>query len=301
MTRVILTGASGFIAQHTLAPLLARGYEIHAPVRQIPAQSIPGVVWHQVDLLDPMAVTNLMVQVRPHSLLHMAWYVAHGHYWRAPENLAWVQASLHLIQQFWAAGGQRVVCAGTCAEYDWRHGYCVEQVTPTVPQLLYGTAKHALQTLLSVYATQQQLSFAWGRIFFLYGPHEPPARFVASIIQALLNGQPAPCSHGHQVRDLLYVHDVADAFVTLLASDVQGPVNIGSGQPISLGEVAEQIGQMIGRPDLIQLGARPTPLDDPPFLVASVQRLHHEVGWQPSYRLHQGVEATIAWWRSRER
>ncbi len=298
MKRVILTGASGFIGQQMITPLLARGYAIHAPVRQIPARSIPGVTWHQVDLLDPIAVTNLMLQVQPHALLHMAWYVAHGSYWCAPENLAWVQASLHLIQQFWAVGGQRVVCAGTCAEYDWRHGYCVEHVTPTVPQLLYGTCKHALQTILSTYATQQQLSFAWGRIFFLYGPHEPPTRFVASIIQALLQGQPAACSHGRQVRDLLAVHDVADAFVALLASDVQGPVNIASGEPISLGEVAVQIGQMIGRPDLIRLGARPTPADDPPFLVASVQRLQHEVGWQPTYSLAQGIETTIDWWRS---
>jgi nucleoside-diphosphate-sugar epimerase len=75
-------------------------------------------------------------------------------------------------------------------------------------------------------------SSAWGRIFFLYGPHEHPDRLVASVIRSILAGQPARTSHGRQIRDYLYADDVADAFVAVLdrgAQGVSGPYDIGTG------------------------------------------------------------------------
>jgi nucleoside-diphosphate-sugar epimerase len=209
-----------------------------------------------------------------------------------------VRASLYLVEQFHAYGGQRAVVAGTCAEYDWRYGHCVEQLTPLQPATLYGTSKHALQSLLTAYALRHGLSLAWGRIFFLYGPHEPATRFVASVIRALLADEVARCSHGRQIRDLLHVQDVAAAFVALLNSSVEGAVNIGSGRPTSLADVALQIGALLGQPERIQLGALAAPADDPPLLLADVRRLNQEVGWQPAYSLEAGLEQSIAWWRS---
>lgn len=297
MSRVLITGATGFIGRHCLPSLLARGYEVHAVTAHTPRIDLPGVVWHQADLLDATQTIALVAQVQPSHLLHLAWYVTPGKFWTAPENLAWVAASLALVQTFVAHGGKRAVISGTCAEYDWRYGYCVEAVTPLAPTTLYGAAKHALQMLSTAYAAQQSLSMAWGRIFFLYGPYEPPVRFVASVVRSLLRDEAARCSHGRQVRDLLYVQDVADAFVALLASDVQGPVNIGSGSPVTLGEVACLLGQAIGRLDLIKLGAIDAPADDPPLLVAAITRLHSEVGWRPTYTLQDGLAQTINWWR----
>ena len=57
--------------------------------------------------------------IRPEVLIHLAWYAEHGKYWTSPENVRWVEASLALLRGFAAAGGRRVVMAGTCAEYEW--------------------------------------------------------------------------------------------------------------------------------------------------------------------------------------
>jgi nucleoside-diphosphate-sugar epimerase len=80
--------------------------------------------------------------------------------------------------------------------------------------------------------------------FFLYGPYENRTRLVPSIINSLLQEKTAPCSSGIQIRDYLFVEDVADAFVRLLNSSVNGPVNIASGKPVSM-EMAnwDKIGQ----------------------------------------------------------
>jgi nucleoside-diphosphate-sugar epimerase len=150
--------------------------------------------------------------------------------------------------------------------------------------------------MLQAYAAQTSLSLAWGRIFFLYGPYEHPSRLVASVIRSLLTGEPARCSHGNQIRDFLHVQDVAGAFVALLESEVTGPVNIASGQPIPLKEVISRLAVQLNQPDLVQLGVIPAPANDPPLLVADTRRLQQEVHWQPEYNLETGLVQTIDWW-----
>ncbi len=149
--------------------------------------------------------------------------------------------------------------------------------------------------MLNAFAKQTGISAAWGRILFLYGPHDHPARLVASVIHSLLNNEPARCSHGNQIRDFLYVQDVADAFVALLESDVSGPVNIGSGHPVALIDIISKIAKKVNRQGLIQLGALRISANEPPLLVADVSRLGDEVNWVPRYDLDQGLEQTISW------
>jgi nucleoside-diphosphate-sugar epimerase len=98
------------------------------------------------------------------------------------------------------------------------------------------------------------------------------------------------------MRDFLYVQDVADAFVALLESDVTGPVNIASGQPIAIKDMVYKIAEQIGRSDLIQLGSIPAATNDTLLLVGDVTRLSQEVGWLPQFDLETGLKQTIIWW-----
>ncbi len=299
MKRVLVTGATGFIGRQCLPLLMGRGYEVHAVSSRPVPQNGAMIQWHRVDLLEQRQISVLMAEVRPSHLLHLAWYTAPGRYWTSPENLRWVQSSLGVLQDFARNGGRRIVVAGTCAEYDWRYGYCSEGVTPLAPTTLYGTCKNSLHLMLSEFSQQTGLSAAWGRIFFLFGPHEHPDRLVALVVSSLLRGETAPCTPGTQIRDLLYVEDVASAFVALLDSSVSGPVNIASGTPVALRDLILKIGDLQGRPDLIQLGAVPIRTDDPPLLVADVRRLRDEVGWQPKHSMNDALAQTIRWWEER--
>lgn len=299
MKRVLVTGAGGFIGKHAVAGLVEHGFKVDATASRSLNDRRTDCTWHVVNLLDPTQVKELIAAVRPTHLLHLAWYAVPGKYWTALENFQWVQASLELLRQFQTQGGQRALMAGTCAEYDWSYGYCSESITPRNPDSPYGVCKHAFQEMLRAYSEISGLSSAWGRIFFLYGPYEYQNRLVPSVIRSLLNEEPAHCSYGNQIRDFLYVQDVADAFVALLDSEIEGPVNIASGQPITIKSVINKIAVKIERPDLVQLGAIPAAAKDPPLLVADVRRLTNEVGWMPQYNLEKGLDHTIGWWKNK--
>lgn len=298
MKRVLLTGATGFIGRNCLSQLADAGYEVHAVTSCLPLPVQGSVNWHQADLLDPSQADALVAAVAPTHLLHAAWYAVPGQYWTSPANVHWTQASLSLIQSFISCGGRRVAGVGSCMEYDWSYAYCTEARTPTAPATLYGACKRALWQVLEKLAQQHGISAAWGRPFFLYGPHEHPRRLVSSVIRSLLSGETARCTHGNQIRDFLHVEDVAGALVALLDSDVRGAVNIASGQPVALKQIIYSIAAQIGRPDLVQLGALPSMPDEPRLVAADTTRLNGEVGWRPHFDLDAGLAQTIDWWRA---
>ena len=297
MKRVLLTGATGFIGSHCIAPLIERGYEVNAVTSREPGEGFPGVRWHRCNLLDVDATAALLRTVRPSHLLHLAWYVVPGKLISAPENYDWFHASFGLVRKFCAEGGAKVVSSGSSYEYDWKYGYCSELTTPRNPDTVYGVCKNALYEVLKAMAESFSVKFSWGRVFFLYGPREHPNRLVSSIIRALLRGEPAKTSHGRQIRDYLHVQDVADGLVALLDSDVVGPVNIGSGIPVALREIIQTIGRMLAREDLVQIGAVPARANDAPLVVADVRRLTEELQWRQRMDIVSGLEQTIDWWK----
>ena len=299
MNKVMVTGATGFVGRHCLPHLAAAGLEVHAVSSRSSPAGGTNVYWHQTDLLDVERANDLMRQVQPTHLLHLAWHSVPGEFWTSTSNLDWVRASLTLLRAFADHGGQRLVVAGSCAEYDWSYGFCSENVTPLSPETLYGICKHSLWMMMREFARQKTLSVAWGRIFHMYGPWEHPDRLVASVIRAFLRGQPALCSHGNQIRDFLYVEDVAEAFVTLLVSNCVGAVNVASGIPVALRDVVHEIGERTGPGHSAQFGALPVPANEPRLLVANVSRLADEVGWHPKYPLGAGLDRTVAWWHER--
>ncbi|UCH72688.1 MAG: NAD(P)-dependent oxidoreductase [Rhodospirillales bacterium] len=295
-----------------MQPLLARGFEVHAvgtrrggDLASLPVE-IEGAAYHAVDLFDGGAVQGLIEQVRPTHLLHFAWNATPGIYQTTPENFRWVAASLALLEIFHGAGGERVVMAGSCAEYDWSVArVCHEFDTQLATDggragTPYATAKIALQKMIDSYGRQEGLSTAWGRIFFQYGPYEHPDRLVASVITALLEGREAACSPGQQTRGFLHAADIGDAFAALLDSDVAGPVNVGDDRPVTIAELVNAIGDIIGRPELVRLGKRPTPANEPQLLLPDLRRLHDEVGWRSERRLRDGLEDVVAWWRDNQ-
>jgi nucleoside-diphosphate-sugar epimerase len=295
MKKILITGASGFIGRHCLPILLEKGYEVHA----LALEPLPGfekeINWHIQNFLDDEKTQHIIERIRPSHCLHLAWYTEPGKYWTSPENLPWTASSITLLNSFYRNGGERFVGAGTCAEYDWQNGYCDESITPLQPSSLYGTCKNSFQKILASFSNEMVLSSAWGRVFFLYGPNENPARLVPSVILSLLRGETALCSEGNQLRDFMHVYDVANSFIRLLQGEITGPVNIASGEPVLIKDVIYKIAGLMDGFEKIRLGALPVK-SEPAEITANISRLKDEVGFTPKFDLESGLKQTIDWW-----
>ncbi|HEY0283071.1 MAG TPA: NAD(P)-dependent oxidoreductase [Rhizomicrobium sp.] len=291
--QLLVTGPGGFIGR-SLGPFLNR-YEVHLADRSDPGW--PGkATFHTVDLLRQGGAKDLIERVKPDCLLHLAWYADAGKFWHAPQNLNWLTSSLELFTAFAENGGKRMVVAGTCAEYDWSYNPAVE-TTPCNPKTLYGKTKAALFSRLQTLSEQSGVEFAWGRIFFPYGPHEQYGRLVPDVITGLLMNKPVSCSSGWQIRDFMHVEDVARAFSVVLKSDLRGPINIASGEGHTVREVATILAEIIGHPERLAFGDRALQPGEPPALVADTALLQ-SLGFRPRFALRQGLEDAVQWWRA---
>ncbi|MFL5963066.1 MAG: NAD-dependent epimerase/dehydratase family protein [Gaiellaceae bacterium] len=278
MKRILVTGGGGLIGRHALPALRALGFDVRAVGRR------------EADLHDAAAVEALLARIRPTHLLHLAWITTHGSYWTSPENDRWVESSLQLVRRFHESGGRRAVIAGTCAEYDWSGAVCSEETTRLAPTSRYGRAKDELRRRLEAEGVP---AFAWGRIFFTFGPGEQSQRLVPSVASSLLRGTPAACTHGRQVRDYLYAGEVASAFAALAESDITGPVNVASGCGVELRILLGELAELAGRPDLLRFGALEATVGEAPAVVADTARLKDEVGWRPATTLRAGLARTL--------
>jgi nucleoside-diphosphate-sugar epimerase len=284
--RVLLTGASGFLGRYVLGQLIQREIDAVVVGRFRPAEHSGDFI--QADLLQTDDCSAVVQRAKATHLLHLAWYAEHGAYWRSPLNLRWLEASVRLVEAFCSAGGQKVVAAGTCAEYDWSYGNCREDTTPLTPASMYGTAKDATRRLADAVCSAHQVAFAWGRIFLPYGQGEDTRRLIPSLLD-VFQGRRSPFGvNATAYRDFLHAEDVARGFIRLLLSDAEGAYNISSGQPTQIAEVVHLIASMVNGDSRIILDLSSERPGEPEMLIGDSQKLK-ALGWEVMHSMAHDI------------
>jgi nucleoside-diphosphate-sugar epimerase len=299
--KVLITGASGFVGSHVARLLVAEGCEVHALVRESSNRwriqdILPSMYLWQSDLVAFENMNAYLQEIKPELCIHLAWYAVPGKYLNSQENLDSIQASINLLSQLAELGCKRFVGIGTCFEYDLSLGYLSES-SLTKPITLYAATKVALSTILQQFAQITEMEIAWIRLFYQYGPMEDERRLIPGIISSLLRDEVVKTTKGEQIRDFLHIEDVASAIWAVAKSNVSGVVNVGSGQPVTVGQIALELGNLLGKPDLIHLGALPYRPNDPMFICANNELLRKKTDWTPKYNLTTGLKNTIEWYK----
>lgn len=278
MKKVILTGATGLIGKEAIEPLRALGFEVYSK---------------RFDLFDHNEVERVFKNERADYLLHFAW-VASGDYLASDLNYKLKDSSLNMLKVFEKYGGKRAVFAGTCFEYE----FCNEPLKENGklnPITLYAKCKNELRQCAEEFAAKQDLSFGWGRIFYVFGHNEYEKRLTPHVINSLRSNQRVTIDSGPLIRDYMYTKDIAAAFSKFLDTNVTGCVNICTGEGISIRDYVLKVALMLEKPDLVEFkdAAEDVIKKQPQRIVGDNARLKNEVGYKIEHSVDCALEAIL--------
>jgi len=268
---VLLTGAAGFVGRQVLRALSEQGIQVRLVLREnkhgqlANQQGIESVVLSP-DLFSEDVSWWANVCRGVDTVVHVAWYAEPSKYLQSGKNLDCLIGTLQIAKGSIQAGVRRFIGVGTCFEYELSSGVLSEG-TPLQPLTPYAGSKAAVFMALSQCLPHQGVEFAWCRLFYLYGEGEDSQRLVPYLRTNIVAGLPAKLTSGKQIRDFLDVREAGQMIAEIALGHQQGPVNICSGIPITVRQLAERIADEYGRRDLLEFGARPDNLIDPPCVV----------------------------------
>lgn len=300
-TRVLVTGASGFIGAQLVARLAAEGARVHAVVR---AQSnlerlrplLPTIHLHCFDVRDETAAPALMTDVRPAIVFNLATHRSPGGEGDFPTACATNVGGLFNFLKASPPDLRRFVHFGSSTEYGPHAGPIAEDVEPR-PTSKHGLVKAAATTVAQGYVAVHALPLVVLRLFHVYGPNDRPSRFIPQAIEAALAGRalaltPSGCRH-----DWTYVEDIVDGAIAAAACD--GPpgeiFNIASGRQWTNEEVVAAVEKVTCR--RIRLDDRPhapRPWDTTSW-VADVSKARTRLHWTAQHSLEAGLRKTVEW------
>jgi nucleoside-diphosphate-sugar epimerase len=264
--RVLITGSTGFVGQHVVPQLLQQRHEVTAIVRNAAKARTfdwsAGVRIVKMDLNQPPdSLLDVCAQID--AVMHLAWpdlpnYQSQSHIEKT------LPAAVHFLKLARDAGVPHLLVTGTCQEYGMQVGP-LSEATPTAPTTPYARAKDRLRHSLEDMQQERHFTFQWARLFYMYGPGQNSNSLLAQVDQAIDNGDASfNMSGGNQLRDYLPVENVATRLVSLLAlPQLNGPINICSGSPVSVRSLVEQHIAKRGAALTLNLGIYPYPEHEP--------------------------------------
>jgi dTDP-6-deoxy-L-talose 4-dehydrogenase (NAD+) len=271
MTRVLITGANGFVGRQIIRSLDIKDIDLIPIVREGKESTVSNFK----NVKKIITSKNLFAEDASwwedqcedvDIVIHAAWYVETGKYQDSSKNIDCLIGSLKLAKGAVKAGVSRFLGLGTCAEYDQSQGALTID-TPLKPLTTYAAAKASLFTTLSQWLPRENISFAWIRIFYLYGEGEDQKRLVPYVRSQILQGDFVDLTSGKQVRDFMDVAEAGKKIAGISLNNQIGAINLCSGIPITVRQFVEKIADEYGRKDLLRFGVREDNPFDPPSVV----------------------------------
>ncbi len=308
-----VTGAEGFIGSHLVETLVASGARVRAMVLYNSFGS-----WGWLDALDPQVLASVEVVMgdvrdaratrefigEAEVVYHLAALIAIPYSYHAPHSYLETNAggTMNVLEAVRELGTPRMVHTSTSEVYGTAIRVPIDEDHPLQAQSPYSATKVAADKLAESYHASFDVPVVTLRPFNTYGPRQSTRAVIPTIITQLAAGRSEVALGAlTPTRDLTYAADTARAFMAAAAAPldrVAGRVlNAGSGNEISIGDLAELIARRMDRPLRLQREderMRPEK-SEVQRLVSDSTRLRELTGWAPEHTLESGLDETIAW------
>jgi dTDP-glucose 4,6-dehydratase len=305
---VVVTGGAGFLGSHLCDELLRRGCQVVAVDNFITGRrenvahlgSNPAFSLIEHDICQPLSLSGEVALV-----MHLASPASPGDFPRLPlEILRANSAGTWNMLDLALGKGARFLLASTSEVYGdpLVHPQTEEyrgNVNSIGPRAVYDEGKRFSEALTMAYHRSRRLPVSIARIFNTYGPRmrADDGRVIPTFIRQALAGQPLTIfGDGSQTRSFCYVEDMIRGLVALAESDWVGPINLGNDHEMTVLETARLIIEIAGSSSAIV--PRPLGEDDPKRRKPDIAKARQLLGWQPRVPIREGLEQTIAYFRS---
>lgn len=306
-SRILITGAAGFLGSHLCDRFLAEGFEV------IGMDNLLTGNVHNIEHLFPLKeftfyhhdVTRFVhVPGDIDYILHFASPASPIDYLKMPIQTLKVGAlGTHNLLGLAKAKGARILVASTSEVYGdpQVHPQTEEywgNVNPIGPRGVYDEAKRFMESITMAYHNFHGVDTRIVRIFNTYGPRMRlnDGRALPTFVNQALQGKDITVfGDGSQTRSFCYVSDLIDGIYRLLLSDYHMPVNIGNPVEISLQQFAEEVLALTGAK--VKIIYKPLPVDDPKQRQPDITKAQELLGWLPLVDRSEGLQRTLAYFK----
>lgn len=306
--RVLVTGAGGFIGSHLTERLVELGADVRALVHynalgswgwldQSPVREAIQVA--AGDVADRDSVRQAM-QDRE-IVFHLAALIAIPYSYQAPASYVRtnIEGTLNVLQAARAAGVECVVHTSTSEVYGTAQRVPIDETHPLQGQSPYSASKIGADKMAEAFHQSFRLPVVTVRPFNTFGPRQSARAVIPTIITQLLAGQTVRLGNTSPTRDLNFVANTVEGFVVAASTPaaIGRTINLGSGCEISIGDLAQLIARLMGKPMRIEgEDARVRPEGSEVERLLADNRLARELlGWEPRVNLEVGLGRTIEW------
>jgi dTDP-glucose 4,6-dehydratase len=308
--RVLVTGAGGFIGSHLTERLVEEGAAVRALVHYnalgsrgwldgLRAEGRLEVV--AGDITDRDCVGHA---VRGREVVfHLAALIAIPYSYEAPASYVQtnVIGTLNVLQAAREHGVERLVHTSTSEVYGTAKRVPIDEDHPLQGQSPYSASKIAADKLTEAFTCSFEVPAVTVRPFNTFGPRQSARAVIPTIITQCLTGDTVRLGNVRPTRDLNYVTNTVDGFLAAGAAPqaIGQTINLGSGREVSVGDLAQLIARLVGRPIQITCDAQRLRPDGSEVerLLADNTRARALIGWAPRIDLEDGLRRTIAWMR----
>ena len=307
--RTLVTGAGGFIGSHLMERLVRLGCRVRALVRYNSRNDwgllelLPTEIKDQIevvvgDITDPYGTAKL---VEDNTIVfHLAALIAIPYSYIAPAQFVAVNClgTLNLLEAARAHGVERFIHTSTSETYGSAQYTPMDEAHPLQGQSPYAASKIGADKIAESYHLSFRLPVVTIRPFNTFGPRQSARAVIPTIMSQALAGDVIRLGSLSPVRDLNYVSDTVEGFIKIAENPkaIGHVINVGSGQGISIGELAKKILGMLGRDKAIvteEERVRPE-ASDVMKLICDNRKAKEILGWEPQVSLEKGLKWT---WR----
>jgi len=318
MKSILITGISGFVGGHFTRFIINKqpDYDIHGVSRSKPAWDfianrdliLNEITFHQCDLLDSKKINEIIGEIQPDYILHLASFSSVSQSWREPlaSFLNNTNAFLNIIEAVRIQGSNtKILSIGSSEEYGIvkKSDLPLTEKKPVAPANPYAVARVSEEHLAQIYATGYHLNICCTRSFNHIGPGQSDQFVVSSIAKqfaeiAIHHKKPViKIGAGSIIRDFIDIEDVIRAYDAIFEKGVTGEVyNVCSGRGHSINDIVKSLSELTQTPVTVEHNTNLLRPIDNPVLIGNYRKLQTITGWKPECPIEKSLEKIHTYW-----